>query len=86
MAGSTAKYYRNNEAARKRRIEQQKRYQKTKKGKAIKNNANKLNRKLGTYGNGDGLDAAHYKGSTTEGRLQKASTNRRSRLKAKKSK
>ena len=86
MAGSTAEYYRNNEAARKRRIEQQKRYQKTKKGRAIKDNANRLNRKLGTYGNGDGLDAAHYKGSTTEGRLQKASTNRRSRLKAKKSK
>ena len=80
MAGSTAEYYRNNEAARKRRIEQQKRYQKTKKGKAIKDNANRLNRKLGTYGNGDGLDAAHYKGSTTDGRLQKASINRRSRL------
>ena len=86
MAKSTAEYYRNNEAARKRRLEQQKRYQKTKKGKAIKNNANKLNRKLGTYGNGDDLDASHYKGSTTKGRLQKASTNRRSRLKAKKSK
>ena len=80
MAGSTAEYYRNNEAARKRRLEQQKRYQKTPKGRAIKDNANRLNRKLGTYGNGDGLDASHYKGSTTEGRLQKASTNRRSRL------
>ena len=80
MAKSTAEYYRNNEAARKRRLEQQKRYQKTKKGRAIKDNANRLNRKLGTYGNGDGLDASHYKGSTTEGRLQKASTNRRSRL------
>ena len=81
MAGSTAEYYRNNEAARKRRLEQQKRYQKTKKGKAIKNNANKLNRKLGTYGNGDGLDASHYKGSTTEGRTQEASVNRKSRKK-----
>ncbi len=86
MAKSTAEYYRNNEAARKRRLEQQKRYQKTKKGKAIKNNANKLNRKLGTYGNGDGLDASHHKGSTTKGRLQKASANRRSRLKTNKSK
>ena len=81
MAKSTADYYRNNEPARKRRIEQQKRYQKTKKGKAIKNNANKLNRKLGTYGNGDGLDASHYKGSTTEGRTQQASENRKSRKK-----
>ena len=85
MAGSTAEYYRNNEAARKRRLEQQKRYLKTPKGRAIKDNANRLNRKLGTYGNGDGLDASHYKGSTTDGRLQKASENRRSRLKAKKS-
>ena len=86
MAKSTAEYYRQNPEARKRRLKQQSAYQKTEKGKAIKNNANKLNRKLGTYGNGDGLDAAHYKGSTTKGRLQKASTNRRSRLKANKSK
>ena len=62
---------------------QQKAYNKTKKGKALRVNANKLNRKLGTYGNGDGLDAAHYKGSTTKGRLQKPSINRRSRLKRK---
>ena len=81
MAKSTAEYYRNNEPARKRRIKQQKRYQKTAKGKAIKNNANKLDRKLGTYGNGDGLDASHYKGSTTEGRTQEASVNRKSRKK-----
>ena len=84
MAKSTAEYYRNNEPARKRRIKQQKRYQKTAKGKAIKNNANKLNRKLGTYGNGDGKDASHYKGSTTKGRLLPASENRRSRLKVRK--
>lgn len=60
---------------------QQKAYNKTKKGVALRTNANKLNRKLGTYGNGDGMDAAHYKGSTTQGRLQKPSVNRRSRLK-----
>ena len=62
---------------------QQKAYNKTKKGKALRVNANKLNRKLGTYGNGDGLDAAHYKGSTTRGRLQRPSVNRKSRLKSK---
>ncbi len=60
---------------------QQKAYNKTPKGKALRTNANKLNRKLGTYGNGDGKDAAHYKGSTTEGRLQSPSKNRASRLK-----
>ena len=37
-----------------------------------------------TYGNGDGKDAAHYKGSTTKGRLQSPSTNRKSRLKIRK--
>ncbi len=86
MAGKTSEYYKKNPKARKKRLEQQKRYQKTKKGKAIKSAANKLNRKLGTYGNKDGLDAAHYKGSKTKGRLQKASINRRSRLKIKKKK
>ncbi len=82
MAGSTAEYYRKNPAARKRRLKQQSAYQKTSKGSTIKKNANKLNRKLGTYGNHDGKDAAHYKGSSTQGRLQSPSTNRKSRLKS----
>ena len=60
---------------------QQKAYNKTPKGKALRVNANKLNRELGTYGNGDGKAAAHYKGSTTKGRLQSPSENRKSRLK-----
>ena len=81
MASRTSKFYKKNPAARKRRLKQQSRYQKTKKGNSIKKAANKLNRKLGTYGNGDGMDAAHYAGSKTKGRLQKASLNRRSRLK-----
>ena len=55
---------------------QQKAYVRTEKGKRIARNATRLNRKLGTYGNGDGLDSAHYKGSTTEGRPQKKSINR----------
>ena len=78
---ATARYYKKNPAANERRLEQQSAYQKTPKGKAIKQAANKLNRKLGTYGNGDGMDAAHYAGSKTKGRLQTASTNRKSRLK-----
>ena len=60
---------------------QQKAYNKTKKGTELRTRANALNRDLGTYGNGDGRDAAHYKGSKTKGRLQKPSENRRSRLK-----
>ena len=82
--GSTAEYYRKNPEARKKRLKQQSAYQKTAKGSAIKKNANKLNRKLGTYGNGDGKDAAHYKASSTEGRTQSPSINRKSRLKIRK--
>ena len=77
----TAKYYQKNRAARLRRLKQQRKYNKTKKGLALRVNANRLNRQLGTYGNGDGKDAAHYKGSTTKGRLQSPSENRKSRLK-----
>ena len=78
---STSSYYKSNPAAKKRRLKQQKTYNKTEKGLALRVNANRLNRQLGTYGNGDGKDAAHFKGSTTKGRLQKASINRKSRLK-----
>ena len=84
MAGSTAEYYRSHPEARKKRLLQHKKYNKTNNGLKIRVNANKLNRKLGTYGNGDGKDAAHYKGSTTEGRTQSPSINRKSRLKSRK--
>ena len=75
MAKSQAKYANGNNKA------QQKAYNKTAKGKRLRVNANRLNRELGTYGNKDGLDAAHYKGSSTRGRLQSPSKNRASRLK-----
>ena len=68
-------YYKKNPAARKRRLAQQKRYNKTEKGLKIRTAANKLNRKLGTYGNGDGKDASHT-GKTT-GKLETPSSNRR---------
>ena len=84
MAGSTAEYYRKNPDARKKRLTQQKRYNKTKKGLKIRVAANAANRAKGTYGNGDGKDAAHYKGSTTRGRTQSPSINRKSRLKTRK--
>ena len=84
MAESTAEYYRKNPKARKKRLTQQKKYNKTKEGLKIRVNANRLNRKLGTYGNGDGKDAAHYSGSSTKGRTQSPSTNRKSRLKIRK--
>jgi len=84
MAKSTADYYKKNPKAKAKRNKQQRAYMQTEKGKEIRRNADRLNIKLGTKGNHDGLDAAHYKGSKTEGRLQKPSKNRKSRLKTKK--
>ena len=65
---------------------QQKAYNKTKKGLALRVNANAVNRAKGTYGNGDGLDVAHKPSKKTsrkakDATLQKPSTNRKSRLK-----
>ena len=80
----SSEYYKSNPKAKATRLKQQKKYNKTKKGLALRVNANRLNRQLGTYGNGDGQDAAHYSGSTTKGRLQSPSKNRKSRLKIRK--
>ena len=68
---------------------QQKAYNKTKKGLELRVNANAINRKKGTYGNGDGLDVAHKPGKKTsrkakDATLQQPSTNRKSRLKIRK--
>ena len=78
MEGKGAKYANGNYK------NQQKAYNKTRKGLKLRVRANALNRKLGTYGNRDGKDAAHYKGSKTKGRLQSPSRNRKSRLKIRK--
>ena len=66
----------------------QKAYNRTKKGLALRVNANAINRKKGTYGNGDGLDVAHKPGKQNsknpkDATLQKPSRNRR-RLKSRK--
>ena len=88
MAG-TAKYYRSNPKARAKRLKQQKRYNKTKKGLELRVNANAINRAKGTYGNGDGKDVAHKPGkqnskNPNDATLQSPSTNRKSRLKIRK--
>jgi hypothetical protein len=75
MAGSTSNYYKQNPAAKARRLKQQAKYNKTKKGLKIRTEANELNRKLGTYGNGDGKDASHT--GPNRGRLESPSANRR---------
>ena len=74
-SGKTSDYYKKNPQARKRRLQQQSAYNKTEKGLKIRTEANKLNRKLGTYGNGDGKDASHT--GKGKGRTENASTNRR---------
>jgi hypothetical protein len=58
-AESTSDYYKKNPEARRRRNLQQAKYNKTKYGMRLRISANRANRKLGTYGNGDGKDAAH---------------------------
>jgi len=75
MAQSTSKYYKDNPEARKRRLKQQRKYNKTNNGLKIRTDANKLNRKLGTYGNGDGKDASHT--GPNKGKLENPSANRR---------
>ena len=49
MARKTSDYYKSNRGARRRRLTQQKRYNKSAKGLKIRTAANKLNRQLGTY-------------------------------------
>ena len=71
----TAQYYEKNPAAKAKRLKQQAEYNKTNEGLKIRKDANKLNRKLGTYGNGDGMDASHT--GPGKGKLEKPSTNRR---------
>ena len=88
MAGNTAEYYRKNPEARRKRLLQQKIYNKTNKGLKIRTSANAANRAKGTYGNGDGLDVAHKPGKKGSKKakdvtLQKPSTNRKSRTKSK---
>ena len=69
--------------------DQQKAYNKTKKGLELRVNANAINRAKGTYGNGDGKDVAHKKGkegskNPKDATLQSPSRNRKSRLKIRK--
>jgi len=71
----TQRYYDSNPEANKRRLKQQADYNKTNAGLKIRTAANKLNHKLGTYGNGDGKDASHT--GPNKGKLETPSTNRR---------
>jgi hypothetical protein len=79
---TTSDYYKKNPAAKKRRLKQQAKYNKTKDGLKIRTEANQLNRKLGTYGNGDGMDASHT--GPNKGKLESPKANRTRPRKGKK--
>ena len=74
MASRTSKYYKANPEAKAKRLKQQAEYNKTKEGLKIRTEANQLNRKLGTYGNGDGKDASHT--GPNKGKLESPKANR----------
>jgi hypothetical protein len=57
--GRTAKYYRDNPEARKKRLAYQKRYNARKAQIERRVRNNRENRELGTYGNGDKKDVSH---------------------------
>ena len=83
---STSDYYKTHPEAKKKRLAQQAKYNKTKRGLRIRVNANAINREKGTYGNGDNKDVAHKPGKesskkASDATLQSPKVNRKSRLK-----
>ena len=82
---STSDYYKKNPEARRKRLKQQAKYNRKPSQRKKRAELNRINRKKGTYGNGDGMDESHCKGGGT--RKEKASKNRarnRGKLKCKK--
>jgi hypothetical protein len=76
MPGRTAKYYAANPEAKKRHNDYQKEYNKSPDQVKKRVELNAINRKRGTYGNQDGLDASHTKNGVV---MKKASVNRGSK-------
>jgi hypothetical protein len=70
----SAKYYQANPDARKKKKEYDTQYHSTDSRREYRSELNKINREKGTYGNGDGKDAAHK--SKTKTRMQSQSKNR----------
>jgi hypothetical protein len=71
--GKTAKYYKDNPEARKKRLEYQAEYNKRPTQVKKRVELNKENRRRGTYGDGDGNDLSHTKRGYV---MKKASENR----------
>jgi hypothetical protein len=70
----SAKYYRDNPEARKKKNAYQKKFNKKKSEISKRIELNRINRRLGTYGNGDNLDVSHRSNGTTK--LEAQSKNR----------
>ena len=70
----SAKYYQENPDARKKKKAYDTEYHSTDGRREYRSELNKVNREKGTYGNGDGKDAAHT--SKTKTRMQSQSKNR----------
>lgn len=73
-ASKSAKYYQENPEARKNKMAYDTEYHSTDSRSEYRSELNKVNREKGTYGNGDGKDAAHT--SKTKTRMQSQSKNR----------
>jgi hypothetical protein len=73
-SSNSAKYYQANPDARKKKKEYDTQYHSTDSRREYRSELNKINREKGTYGNGDGKDAAHK--SKTKTRMQSQSKNR----------
>ena len=74
MASRSAKYYKDNPEARKKKNSYNKKYHSTAKRRKYRAGLNKENRRRGTYGNGDGKDVSHKRGGGTT--LESQSRNR----------
>ena len=81
MLSRTAKYYRDNPDARKKKNEYQKEYNKKRSSIKKRVELNKENRRRGTYGNGDGLDVSHMSNGKTK--LEPQSKNRGNKTRTK---
>jgi hypothetical protein len=71
--GRTAKFYKSNPEAQKKKAAYDKKYNKKPSSLRKRVELNKKNRQAGTYGNGDGLDWSHTKNGMVK---KKASKNR----------
>ena len=69
----TAKFYRKNRASYLKKLAYDKKFNSTPGRRKYRASLNRINRKKGTYGNGDGMDVSHRPGGVI---LEKASVNR----------